>query len=346
MRSTGFRVVILALILLSLLLLVPSSTPVAMGDSIVVGPFRLTAYGLCVAAGALLGMFSILWLGRRKKLHLHRMLHGIGWSAVGALLGARILYCAAMIESITVDFGYSFIIRFWEGGYTLFGGVLGGLAGAALYARISKQPLKPLLDCIAPGAALFLASARLGEAFTTQGLGFFIDDASLQWFPVAVRDTYGYWAAPVFFYEALAALVIGVVCVFALLRGGPGKSAVLFLALLSLSQILLDSWRQDEYIRFGFVHLNQIAGVVVLAGVFALSLANRVKENGWNVWQTARFTAFVILVGVLIWVEFALDKSNIENSILYIVMTAALIAMGVAVLYEGQSFRSGSTKNP
>ena len=37
-----------------------------------------------------------------------------------------------------------------------------------------------------------------------RGLGFFIDDASLQWFPVAVRDTYGYWAAPVFFYEALA----------------------------------------------------------------------------------------------------------------------------------------------
>ena len=71
MRSTGFRVVILALILLSLLLLVPSSTPVAMGDSIMVGPFRLTAYGLCVAAGALLGLLSILRLGRRKKLHLH-----------------------------------------------------------------------------------------------------------------------------------------------------------------------------------------------------------------------------------------------------------------------------------
>ena len=84
----------------------------------------------------------------------------------------------------------------------------------------------------------------------------------------------------------------------------------------------------------------------MLAGVLALRLVNRAKENGWNAWQTARFTAFVVLVGVLIWVEFALDKSNVENSILYIVMTAALIAMGVAVLYEGQSFRSGEHEKP
>lgn len=335
MRRSVFRVAVLALFLLVLAFAVPTSTPVSVGEGIPVGLFRLTAYGLCVAVGALLAALLTAWLGRRRR-QLRALLGGMLWSALGALLGARILYCATMIESIAVDFGYGFILRFWEGGYTLYGGVLGGLAGAALYARIFKQPLKPLLDILAPGAALFVAAARLGETFTAQGLGFFIDDAALQWFPLAVRDAYGYWAAPVYVYEAAAALIIGVICAAALPRKRAGTSATLFLALLSLTQILLDSWRQDEYIRFGFVHWNQLAAVATLAVLLTLSVWRRVKNAGWDAWQVMRGIAFAILTGVLIWVEFALDKSNIDNLILYIIMAAALAAMGYAVLSGGQ----------
>jgi phosphatidylglycerol:prolipoprotein diacylglycerol transferase len=335
MRSVIFRIVVLVLLLLILALLVPSSTPVAVGESSPVGPFSLTAYGVCVAAGALVGALFVVWLGLRRKLCLGELLDGLLCGALGAVLGARILYCAAMIEPISVDFGLAFIPRLWEGGYTLFGGVLGGLAGAVLYVRFTKKPLKEILDVLAPGAALFLAIVRLGEGFTTQGLGFYVDNAAFQWFPAAVRDAYGYWAAPVFVYEAFAALLIAVLCAAALLRGRPGTSTVLFLALLSLSQILLDSWRHDEYIRFGFVHFNQLAGVAVLAVLLAVSVARRVKKSGWNAWTAARPVLFLALLGVLIWVEFALDKSNIDNIILYIIMAAALIAMGMTVLYGG-----------
>ena len=313
-----------------------------------VGPFLISAYSLCVSVGALLAALAVLWLGMRRRLGLQTSLNITVFTLLGAVLGARILYCAAMFDTISVDFGLDFIPRFWEGGYTLFGGVLGGLAAVCLYARVLKKPAAALLDVTAPGAALFLVIVRLAEYFTTQGLGQYIETEAWQRFPFAVPDPYGYWAMPVFLYEAFAALVIALVCAASVRRARrPGQSAVLFLALLSLTQILLDSWRMDEFIRFGFVHLNQVAGAALLAALLIRSVALTVKQHGRSAWQAVRCALFALCLGTLIWVEFALDKSSIDNVILYGIMTLALIAMGVSVLYGGRNaIRNRNTVQP
>ncbi len=303
-----------------------------------IGPFLMTAYSLCLAAGALLAAAVTLWLGLRR-LGLKTTLDIMISAAVGALLGARILYCIAMFDTISVDFGVDFIPRFWEGGYTLFGGVLGGLAAVCLYARAAKKAPAALLDMLAPGAALFLTVARLAEFFTTQGLGQYIETEAWLRFPFAVQDPYGYWVMPVFLYEAFAALVIAVLCAVLMKRMRPGGTAVLFLTLLSLTQILLDSWRMDEFIRFGFVHLNQVAGALLLLALLVRSVSLRGKQAGRSAWQTVRCVAFALCLGALIWVEFALDKSSIDNVILYGIMTLALIVIGFAVLRGGHASR-------
>ena len=139
-----------------------------------------------------------------------------------------------------------------------------------------------------------------------------------------------------FVYEAVAALVIAVLCAVLVMRGKAGKAAIWFLVLLSLSQILLDSWRKDEFLRFGFVRVNQLAAVATLAVILILSVIRKVQQGGWNAWQIARSAAYVVFVGVLIWVEYALDKSAIDNVILYWIMTATLLLMGVIVLCGGK----------
>ncbi|HPJ01944.1 MAG TPA: prolipoprotein diacylglyceryl transferase [Candidatus Limiplasma sp.] len=341
MRSMGFRVAALAIVLLGIALLVPSSTPISLGESLAIGPFRLTAYGACAAVGALLAAMVMLWLGKRNNLPKGTAMAAVLYGTVGALLGSRIVYCAAMIESISVDFGLLFIVRLWEGGYTLFGGLWGGLAGIALYVRLTRQTAKPLLDIAAPAAALFLMMIRLGEAFTSQGLGFYVEQTAWQFFPFAVQDAYGYWNAPVYVFEAFAAFVIAAVCLRAALHSRPGMATALLFTLVSLSQILLDSWRHDEYIRFGFVHFNQLAAVATLAVLLLIRVFHRVKQSGWNAWHIIRSAAFAPLVGVLIWVEFALEKSDISNVILYCIMAAALCAMGVLVLHNGKDRERG-----
>jgi len=145
----------------------------------------------------------------------------------------------------------------------------------------------------------------------------------------------------VYVFEAFAAFVIAAVCLRAALHSRPGMATALLFTLVSLSQILLDSWRHDEYIRFGFVHFNQLAAVATLAVLLLIRVFHRVKQSGWNAWHIIRSAAFAPLVGVLIWVEFALEKSDISNVILYCIMAAALCAMGVLVLHNGKDRERG-----
>ena len=297
-----------------------------------VGPLPVTAYALCLTLGALLGALVTVALGRRR-LGLDASLSLCLTVLPCALIGARLLYFLTNLQYIQIDLGYplgSFLWQLWEGGYTLYGAVLGGLAGVWLYARFTRKPFAVLIDLTAPGAALALALARLGECFTSQGLGKIIDSESLHFFPLAVQDVWGDWAMPVFFYEALAAAIIAVIAWQVLRRGGP--AAEVAIVLLGLQQVILESWRMDEFIRFGFVRFNQIVSAVLMAAVLALRIARAVHSRGWSAWQTLRIILYLVGIGVIIAIEFALDKSTIDNRLLYVVMAGTLAVMGISLL--------------
>lgn len=325
-----------------------------------IGPFTLTAYALCLLAGAAAAMLLTAFLGR-KDPGVNTCL-SMGMAAIlGAVIGGRLFYCLTQLEFILVDLGgAAFMVQPWQGGYNMFGALLGGLAGVLIYARATKKPACTLMDLAAPGAALVIAAGRLGEAFTSQGLGAYVDSEALHCFPFAVENSWGDWQLPVFAYEAAAALVTMIVCL-CLVRGAwvmrnassaavlvtcrslqrngkrpAGRVAEVFFALISLCQILLESLRADEFIRFGFVKFNMLAAAVVLGALIGLSVWRQVKRGGWKPWQIIRLILFAATIGVVILIEFALDKSPIDNRLLYAVMAMMLLLMGVSVLREGK----------
>ena len=301
------------------------------------GPFTLTAYALCLLAGAAAAIALTAYLGR-KTPGVNACL-SMGMAAIaGAVIGGRLVYCLTQWEFILVDLGgAAFMAQPWQGGYNMFGALLGGLAGVLIYAGATKKPACALMDLSAPGAALVIFAGRVGEAFTSQGLGAYVDSEALQRFPFAVENLWGDWQLPVFAYEAAAALVVMIVCL-CLMRGShpAGRVAEVFLALISLCQIMLESLRADEFIRFGFVKFNMLAAAVVLGGVIGLSVWRQVKRGGWKPWQILRLILFAATIGVVILIEFALDKSPIDNRLLYAVMALMLALMGVSVLREGK----------
>ena len=302
------------------------------------GPFTLTTYALCLLAGAAAAVALTAYLGRRNPGVNACLSMGMA-AIVGAVIGGRLVYCLTQWEFILVDLGgAAFMAQPWQGGYNMYGALLGGLAGVLIYARATKKPADALLDLAAPGAALAICAGRLGEAFTSQGLGAYVDSEALQRFPFAVENLWGDWQLPVFVYEAAAALVTMIVCL-CLVRGGrrpAGRVAVVFLALISLCQIMLESLRADEFIRFGFVKFNMLAAAVALGAVIGLSVWRQVKRRGWKPWQILRLILFAATILVVILIEFALDKSPIDNRLLYAVMALMLTLMGVSVLREGK----------
>lgn len=302
-----------------------------------IGPFSITAYALCLMAGAALAILMTVWLNR-KKLGVDAALSMSMCAVAGAFIGARLFYCATMLEFILVDLGGAgFLVKPWEGGYNMYGALVGGLCGLAVYTRVAKKNLAQVLDSAAPGAALAIALGRLGEYCTSQGLGHYVENEALWRFPFAVPSVYEDWQLPVFVYEAFAALVVMAVCLCLMRKARAGRTAEVFLALISLSQILLESLRADEFIRFGFVKFNMLAAALVLGAVMLLSMRRCVKAKGWTVWQIGRLVIFTAAIVVVILIEFALDKSPIDNRILYAVMSATLALMGVSILCEGKA---------
>jgi len=241
------------------------------------------------------------------------------------------------MDFILVDLGGAgFMPQLWQGGYTLYGAVLGAGIGVFIYARITHRKAGRLLDLTAVGGALALFFERCGEYFTTQGLGEYIMEDTWCRFPFAVKSLYGDWQIPVFMYEALCAAMIALGLLYMVNRRDEGRTAQAFIILLGVTQIILESLREDEFIRFGFVRLNMLAAAITMGLTFFYRVYSVVKQHGWSLWQILRLMLFAAGIVVVILVEFALDKSTIDNVLLYFVMAFTLAVMAVAMLLDSR----------
>ena len=304
------------------------------------GPFTITAYGLCALLAVLAGAALAVALAR-KTVGIDRALTACLLVIPCALLGARLLYCLAtwgnFVNNYEEQGGLLYMLQLWEGGYTLYGGILGGLLALWLYARAAKLPAAKLTDAFAPGAALALAILRLGEYFTMQGTGLDMENEALWFFPLAAESQYG-WRLPVFFYEALAALIILIV-LLARKNRRPGFRTRLFLGLLAVTQILLENLRQDEFIMIplvrAYIRLNMLIGAFICVALLVMSLVRIAKrQGGLGRREILRIAVMAAAIGIVIGLEFAFDKSDISVEILYLIMACALTAMGWATLTD------------
>jgi phosphatidylglycerol---prolipoprotein diacylglyceryl transferase len=109
------------------------------------GPITLHTYTLLINLGVALAL-ATLFLRAPQGQNSRWLDLGIA-AAVGAFLGARLLFAAA-----NGDFYFwrpEEILAFWRGGLAWPGAVAGGLLGAWVYARRQRLKLGPWLDALA-----------------------------------------------------------------------------------------------------------------------------------------------------------------------------------------------------
>ena len=178
---------------------------------------------------------------------------------------------------------------------------------------------------------LALCGLRLAEGFTGQGFSKQMDDICWYFLPFQNEDGQMLvWA-----YEAIvAAVALVIVLVQGRRQKIAGRTLETGLTIISVMQVLLDSWRADELIRFGFVRLNMLMAALTLAVLLASRLTRCIRRDGLKRISIARIVMLLAGAGVCIAVEFALDKSAINNGILYGVMMLALVPMFIAVLLD------------
>lgn len=283
--------------------------------------FPIYAYGAALATSIGLGLLLCHRCFKRSFSNPPQADALALWVIPAALLGARVVYCLARLDGIIADLSGSFVYKLWLGGYSIVGALLGGVLGAWFFARRKRLALMKLLDAAAPGALLVIALCRGAECFTAQGLGDLVENPALCFFPFGVADMYGDFYIPVFFWEGLAALGIMLWALHRIRQGRAQETASLALLLLCACQVFLESLREDDSLRFGFVRFNQLASVVGILGVMLLLAHSRKTPRPV---LAKRLIGFFLLVLLMIGIEFALDKTPWNHVLLYGVMIAAL----------------------
>lgn len=235
------------------------------------GPLTLAWHGIFVALGLVAG-----WQLAARLAPLVGLDPDVVWAGSwpilgGGLVGARLLFVLEHFPAYA-DAPLR-VLAVYEGGISVFGAVLGGVAGAALYAWRASVSLAPLLDAAAPGFLLGQAIGRIGDLINGEHRGLPTD---VPWAVTYVHPNTpadpGVPVHPAVGYELLWDVGAAGATVWLLRRGAPAGAAYwLGLGLYGLGRFWVGFLRLDARYAMG-LGLAQWIGLLVVP-VAAVALA-------------------------------------------------------------------------
>jgi phosphatidylglycerol:prolipoprotein diacylglycerol transferase len=124
------------------------------------GWIHIRSYGLMLAIAFLAGTAIALREARRLALDEDRLVTVILLVLVASVLGARALYVFEHVDEFRRSWGG--VLAVWQGGLTLYGGVVAGVVTGLLAARRFGMPMWTVADALTPSLALGTAFGRVG----------------------------------------------------------------------------------------------------------------------------------------------------------------------------------------
>lgn len=228
---------------------------------------RPNLYGLAIALGILAAVLYMSREARRMGLPPDLPLDFALWTVPLAVVFSRLYYVAFTWDRYRGDL--MGILRVWEGGLAIYGGVIGGALGAFLLSKRRRIPFPALADLVAPGLLLAQAIGRWGNFFNGEAYGNAVANPALQFFPVAVFAD-GRWHLATFFYESvwnLAGFFLLSRLAARLRRKGSGFVFLWYLLWYGLGRVVVEGLRTDS-LMWGALRVSQAlsALLVLLAG--------------------------------------------------------------------------------
>lgn len=312
---------ILILISLGICVLIPdgqilweASDALYTGEALPAFALAVRPYGACLALSALAAWGAEALCGG-KRLSLREGLRFAAGALCLGLVLSRVLYCLAGTDYYDAAWVRRLAaLRFFDGGMCM----TGAIAGILIAGR--KHPREAALGC-----PVFVFGARLAE-LTTDSLG----TGARMGFSSFLTRHVGYTdRLNVCLIEAAAALLI-----FAALYLRRGRKAgltgmPLFLFLYGVSQVLMESLRRDQHMLWGFVKAQQIAAMLMAFAGLLLAA----QKRKWPRILVLSLAAAAALTAL----EFALDRANLPDGLLYGLYIAVLAGYAFSGARAAQS---------
>ena len=249
------------------------------------GPVHLRSYGLFMALAFVVGTFLGLREARRLGLDEDKVVNVILVTLVASILGARLLYVLEHLPEFRRE--WTNVLALWQGGLTLYGGIVAGTFAGLVAAKRMGLPVWVLADALTPALALGTVFGRIGCFLNGCCYG---QPTIRPWGVVFPRDSFAtleFGDQPVHpsqLYDAFAGLVL--FAVFQLLRRRmrvPGVLFWSFIAAFALIRIPLDMTRAYEVnavlLRVGSVDVTESQLMSAGLALFAVLMILRLRRS-------------------------------------------------------------------
>lgn len=213
------------------------------------GPMTVFTWGLLVSIGIILGLILIWYLAKKENLNFDHVLNLSLISIIFGFIGARILFI--FLEPSLFQNPIE-IIRIWDGGLALFGGLVLAIFIDIIYIKKNKLDVLKYADLFAPPVILAIAIARIGCTLVNDHLGKL---TSLAW----GINVDGVIRHPISAYEAIILFILFFVLIifrknFLKIKG---FSAYFALTWYALFRFIIDTF-EDFQGRTDIFYANQI----------------------------------------------------------------------------------------
>ncbi|MBE5805030.1 MAG: prolipoprotein diacylglyceryl transferase [Clostridiales bacterium] len=296
-------------------------------------------YSVLIVTGICLALLIASREEKRLSLPKDTVVDMALWIIPFGVIGARLYYVAFSWETFAGD--PLSILYVWEGGLAIYGGVLGGLLAAFLFARRRKIPLGTLTDIITPGLALAQAVGRWGNYFNMEAYGAQIIDPAWQFFPAAVfipNGNGGAWHMATFFYESMWNL--GVFATLMLIRRRmrrPGDTTLWYFLLYGAGRLVIEGLRTDSlYAGSGTIRISQVLAIVMGLGVAGIFFWRTLRSQGLRRLMRPSSLPMLGCVALCIGLAVYLNASGfggIEASTLQCAALSLMLIVSGATLY-------------
>lgn len=121
---------------------------------------EIPIYGLCYLLGIFISVFVGSLICYRKKMPKYEMVYSAVFTAVGGLIGAKVLFVLINLKYVIQnDISFEALLK---GGFVFYGGFIGGILGLLVYCKCFKERLLNY-------AAIYTTVLPLGHAIGRVG---------------------------------------------------------------------------------------------------------------------------------------------------------------------------------
>lgn len=244
--------------------------------------FNVYYYSLCILLGVIVAYILITREGKKQGLPKEFISDLIFYTLIIGILGARVYYCVFNLDYYLAN--PSEILKIYNGGLAIHGGVIAGLIFVYLYTKKKNVSFIKILDIVAPAVIIAQSFGRWGNFFNQEAHGGITTYQNLKNMHIPefiingmhIEDKYYY---PTFFFESIWCLIGFIILMIARRNKNLRKGFQIgfYFIWYGIGRFFIEAFRTDSLMFFGLKIAQIVSLIGIIIGIIII-VTNRNKK--------------------------------------------------------------------